>query len=96
MKNQFKIAFRNLNKSAFTLEQQIVYGNQPDWLNHCICNCNAHRLIRNEQMARELCQQNRTQLVDFRTGRYTGIGNCVANSFVSVVESGNKKILLKA
>ncbi len=59
MKNQIKIAFRNLNKSAFTLKQQ-------------------------------------TQLVDFCLGWIAGIGNCVAYGFVSILESSNIKILLKA
>ena len=45
----------------------------------------------NEQMARKLCLQNRTQLVDFCPGRVVGIGNCLAHSELAKLEGSYEK-----
>ena len=48
-------------------------------------------LVRDEPLARKLCLQNRTELVDFCFVWVTGIGNCIANSKLAKLEGCYKK-----
>ena len=58
---------------------------------HRLCNCHANCILRHEQMARKLCLQNRTKLVDFCPGRFAGIGNCITDGELAELESSNKE-----
>ena len=55
------------------------------------CNSHTNCIFRYGQMAGKLCLQNRTELVDFCPGRFTGTGNCIVNRELAELESGNKE-----
>ena len=53
---------------------------------YSISGWNAGCLVRHAQMARKLCLQNHFKLVGFCAGRFTGTGNCVADSELAELE----------
>ena len=86
-----EIGIRKVNGAKISEVMAMLNKDFIKWVVIAFVIATAHCIVCHEQMARKLCLQNHSKLVDFCFCRIAGFWNCTVNGFVSIVESCYKE-----